>query len=103
MELQEREQGFSAVGISVAVIGPDTADSFERIFSQRRLGFIGLPDPSHQVLERLGQPVAWWTMGRMPAAFAVDSLGNVVWSHRGRFPWDLPKWDELIAAFDGHS
>ena len=59
-QLRQDYAEFVERGAQVVVIGPEDASAFPGLLAARGLPFIGLPDPTHSVLEAVragGQPV----------------------------------------------
>jgi len=63
------------------VVGPEDKESFATYWSDKRLPFIGLPDPSHTVLKRYGQQTNLFKLGRMPDLAVVDKSGTARYVH----------------------
>jgi hypothetical protein len=82
----------AATGVSVVVIGPDSAEAMRR----QNLPCPVIADPEGRLLARLGQENRWYRLGRLPALLAVAPGGTVVWRHFGQSMSDLPSLDEAI-------
>ena len=81
-------------------VGPEDAAAFARYWEQKRLPFVGLPDPKHTVLKRYGQEVKLFKLGRMPAQMIIDRQGHVRYIHYGHSMSDIPPNDEILALLD---
>ena len=84
----------------ILVVGPENAEAFTRYFHENDLPFIGIPDPTHQVLLLYGQEVNLLKLGRMPAQVLVDKNGLVRFVHYGSSMSDIPENSELLALID---
>lgn len=85
----------------MVVVGPEDRHAFERYFEKERLPFVGLPDPSHSVLDLFGQEVSLFKLGRMPAQAVIDREGLVRFVHYGHSMADVPPLDEVLEILDG--
>jgi peroxiredoxin len=84
----------------ILVIGPENAGAFTRYFKENDLPFIGLPDPSHAVLDLYEQQIKLFRFGRMPAQMLVDKDGLVRFLHYGRDMTDIPSNPEMLSLID---
>lgn len=84
----------------ILVVGPENAEAFTRHFGEHSLPFVGLPDPSRNVLALYQQKVNLFKMGRMPAQFLVDRNGLVCYAHYGRTMADIPENAEILSLID---
>ena len=100
-QLRQRYPEIVERGAEVVVVGPEDRRAFERYFDNERLPFVGLPDPTHSVLDLFGQQVSIFKLGRMPAQAIVDKQGIVRFVHYGHSMADIPKVDELLGLLDG--
>jgi peroxiredoxin Q/BCP len=91
---------FEKRGTVILVVGPENAEAFTRYFHENDLPFIGIPDPTHQVLLLYGQEVNLLKLGRMPAQVLVDKNGLVRFVHYGSSMSDIPGNSELLALID---
>ena len=85
---------------TILVIGPEQTASFIDYFKKHALPFIGIPDPEHTVLERYGQEINLFKLGRMPAQVLVDKNGIARYVHYGHDMTDIPQNTELLALID---
>ena len=74
-QLRHGYQEYIGRDAEIVVVGPEDRESFATYWSDKRLPFIGLPDPAHTVLKRYGQEVKLFKLGRMPAQVIVDKSG----------------------------
>ncbi len=58
--------------------------------------FQAIADPDGQLLEKLGQEVIWWKLGRMPLLLGLDAAGTIQYRHSGRSMQDLPNFEEAM-------
>jgi peroxiredoxin len=85
---------------TILVIGPENAAAFAHYFSQHDLPFIGLPDPTHTVLDLYGQQIKLIKFGRMPAQVLIDKAGMARYIHYGRAMSDIPSNAQMLALID---
>jgi peroxiredoxin len=98
--LRHQFEEFKKRKIIVLVIGPENKNSFENYFSKNNLPFIGLPDPSHSVLNLYGQQIKMLKLGRMPAQVLVDQRGIARYAHYGQDMTDIPTPTEILELID---
>jgi peroxiredoxin len=84
----------------ILVIGPEGAQAFDKYFTDNDLPFIGLPDPSYQVLKKYGQEIKLFKYGRMPAQVLVDKTGTARFVHYGHDMTDIPENAEILALIE---
>ncbi len=94
-QLRQEYQRIIALNTEVIVIGPEGAESFQKYWEKEELPFIGLPDPDHKVLDRYGQQVKFFRLGRLPAQILVDSAGIIRHAHYGHSMADIFPVEEL--------
>jgi peroxiredoxin Q/BCP len=99
-QLRDEYDGFTAHGSEIIVVGPEGAAAFKTYWQKNALPFVGLPDPSHQVLKLYGQQVNLFKLGRMPAQVIVDLQGRVRFVHYGHSMMDIPATSEILALLD---
>jgi peroxiredoxin len=95
-QLRQDYQRFVDLETEVVVVGPEGPAAFKSYWSEHDLPFVGLPDPSHQVLKQFGQQVKLFKMGRMPAQVVVDKQGFARFVHYGDSMSDIPDNQELL-------
>jgi len=81
----------------ILVVGPENPSAFKIYWRQKKLPFIGLPDPKHTILKIYGQEVNLFKLGRMPAQVFVDKAGKARFVHYGHSMQDIPDSKELLA------
>lgn len=84
----------------VVVVGPEGAKEFKQYWKDKRLPFIGLPDPEHSILKRYGQEVNLFKLGRMPAQVIVDKQGIARFVHYGKSMSDIPSNEAIFGLLD---
>ncbi len=99
-QLRQGYPEFQAREAEVVVVGPEDAESFRRLWQSEGFPFVGLPDPSLNVLQRYGQEVSLLKLGRMPAQVVIDKQGNVRYAHYGHSMRDIPSNAELLQVLD---
>lgn len=77
-------------------MGPDGVGDFKKYWSEKKLPFIGLPDPEHRVLKLYGQEVNLFKLGRMPAQAIIDKQGLVRYAYYGHSMMDIPSNEEIL-------
>ena len=100
VQLRQGYPDFVARGAEVIVVGPEDANAFKRHWQTEKLPFIGVPDPSHSVLSRLGQEIKIFKLGRMPAQVVIDKQGIARYAHYGESMSDIPSNAELLDLLD---
>lgn len=85
---------------AVIVVGPEDAKKFAEYFTEKKLPFIGLPDPQHSVLKLYGQQVKLFKFGRMPAQVLIDKESVARFIHYGHDMRDIPETEEMLALID---
>ena len=99
-QLRDAYDDISARAGEVVVVGPEGAAAFDKFWHEQHLPFVGLPDPSHQVLKRYGQQVKLFKLGRMPAQVVVDRKGRVRFVHYGHSMTDIPEPAEILTLLN---
>ena len=99
-QLRDAYDDISARAGEVVVVGPESAAAFDIFWHEQHLPFVGLPDPSHQVLKRYGQQVKLFKLGRMPAQVVVDRKGRVRFVHYGHSMADIPEPAEILTLLN---
>ena len=91
---------FQSRGAEILAVGPDRDYAFRQYWSEEKLPFPGLPDPSHAVAERYKQEVKLFKLGRMPLVCVVDAQGMIRYAHYGRSMSDIPENQVLLDVID---
>ena len=99
-QLRQDYQKFVERGAEIVVVGPESPTAFARWWQERRMPFVGLPDPQHEVARLYRQEVNWLKLGRMPALFVIDKAGRVRYRHYARNMSDIPSNAEVLAVLD---
>lgn len=99
-QLRQDFEKFDALNTKIVVVGPENKRAFAKYFAEKSLPFIGLPDPSHEVLKLFGQEVKIFKFGRMPAQLIVDKQGVARFVHYGHAMDDIPENEELLAILE---
>lgn len=100
MQLHQDLDQFTSRDTVVVTIGPESQDKFREYFEMNQLGFVGLPDPTQQVLKLYGQKVNLFKLGRMPAQMIIDKQGQLRFVHYGHSMQDIPDNAEILALID---
>jgi peroxiredoxin Q/BCP len=95
-QLRQDYEKFKEQDTEVIVIGPESAEDFQKYWSVKGFPFIGLPDPEHRVLKLHGQEVKLFKLGRMPAQVVIDKKGMVRYVHYGGSMGDIPANEEIL-------
>lgn len=99
-QLRHDYEKFIKAEAVIMVIGPENQNAFSAYFEKEKLPFIGLPDPSHDVLKLFGQKVNLFKLGRMPGQIIIDKNGNVRYIHYGHDMADIPANDEILSLLE---
>jgi peroxiredoxin len=99
-QLRQDYNQFGSRDTEVIVIGPEGQSQFQSYWERNNLPFTGLPDPNASVLNRYGQEVNLFKLGRMPAQLVVDKRGMVRFIHYGSSMSDIPTTKEMIQLLD---
>ncbi len=94
-QLHQEYQHIVALNTEIIVIGPESAESFQKYWKKENLPFIGLPDPKHKVLNLYEQKVKIFRLGRLPAQILVDNTGIIRHAHYGHSMTDILSIEEL--------
>ena len=95
-QLRQDYQRFLKLDTEIVVIGPESAESFQKYWKKEDLPFIGLPDPKHEILKLYGQEVKLFKLGRMPAQMLIDQSGMLRYVHYGHSMTDIPLNEDII-------
>ncbi len=95
-QLRQDFPAFVAQEAVILVVGPEGPETFKSYWKAHHLPFVGLPDPSHQVLKLFGQEIKLFRWGRMPAQVVVDKKGVARFVHYGNSMSDIPDNQELL-------
>jgi len=99
-QLRQDFAEFEKRNTTILMIGPEDAAAFTKYFTENRLPFTGLPDPTHVVLKLYGQEINLFKFGRMPAQVLVDKNGLARFVHYGHDMTDIPANVELFELID---
>jgi peroxiredoxin Q/BCP len=95
-QLRRDYSKFQAQGTEIVVVGPEDAEHFKMYWKSHKLPFIGLPDPTYNVLKRYGQEFNLFKLGRIPAQALIDKQGIVRFAHYGKSMSDIPENEEIL-------
>lgn len=98
--LRDEYQLFTSRGVEILAIGPDDEEAFRDYWADKKLPFIGLPDPGHDVARRYRQEVNLFKLGRMPLVCVVDANGAIRYAHHGQSMSDIPENKILLDVID---
>ena len=99
-QLRQDYSGFLQRNCVIVVVGPEDAAAFQEYWSSEHLPFIGLPDPERVVLDRYGQEVNLFKLGRMPAQMLIDKAGRLRYVHYGHSMADIPSNEEILELIE---
>jgi len=91
---------FTGRGAEVLAVGPDAADAFGRYWREKRLPFVGLPDPDHNIALGYRQEVNIFKLGRMPLVIVIDAEGMIRFAHSAASMSDIPGNRVLLDVID---
>ena len=95
-QLRQDYQRFLNLDTEIVVVGPESAESFQKYWKKEDLPFIGLPDPKHKILKLYGQEVKLFRLGRMPAQMLIDKSGMLRYVHYGHSMADIPLNEDIM-------
>ena len=93
--MRDEFEKYVKLNIEILVLGPDSPKSFKDFWKRKSMPFIGLPDPSHKVLNLYGQELKILKLGRMPAQVLIDQSGLLKYVYYGKSMADIPGLTEL--------
>lgn len=99
-QLRQNYSKFVERDAEILVVGPESSQAFARWWQERRMPFVGLPDPKHEIANLYGQEVNWLKLGRMPALLVIDKGGRIRHRHYASNMSDIPSNDEILALLD---
>jgi len=99
-QLRQDYSKFKALDTEVLVVGPEEQAFFKMYWKSHKQPFIGLSDPTHNVLKRFGQEVNLFKLGRMPAQVIIDKMGIARYAHYGHSMSDIPSNDEIFKILE---
>jgi peroxiredoxin Q/BCP len=95
-QLRDDHDKFEELDTVVLILGPEKARAFQLYWTKNEMPFIGLPDPTHEVLKLYGQEVNLFKFGRMPAMVIVDKKGLARFVHYGHEMSDIPTNEDVL-------
>jgi len=98
VQLRQDHDRYTAQGVQVVVVGPDSLSAFRHYWQENDLPFIGIPDPEHSVLKLYGQEIRIFKFGRLPAQVLIDREGIARYVHYGQSMSDIPCAEDILAA-----
>jgi peroxiredoxin len=99
-QLRQDYPEFEKRQTEVVVVGPEDPSGFEAYWREQALPFVGLPDPTANVLKLYGQELNLFKLGRMPAQVIVDLNGIARFVHYGHSMSDIPDNQEVLSLLD---
>ena len=84
----------------ILAVGPNPPATFEQYWRNKRIPFVGLPNPDHRVALLYRQEVSLFKLGRMPLNCVVDAKGFIRYAHYGASMRDIPSNEELLQVID---
>jgi peroxiredoxin Q/BCP len=96
-QLRRDYEKFLDQDTEILVVGSENAPAFNKYWREKKLPFIGLPDPKHTVLKLYGQEVNLFKLGRMPAQVLIDKAGSAQFVHYGHSMQDIPENEEILS------
>ena len=95
-QLRQDYPQFLQLSTNILVTGPDRVESFQHYWQQEHFPFLGIPDPTHSILNLYGQEVRLLKLGRMPAVMLIDINGFLRYIHYGNSMADIPCNKEIL-------
>nr|WP_321514244.1 redoxin domain-containing protein [uncultured Pseudodesulfovibrio sp.] len=99
-QLRQEYKQLEAQDIEVIVVGPEKPSAFKAYWDKGKIPFVGLPDPSHEVLTLYGQEVKILRLGRMPAQMLINKEGVLKFVYYGNSMADIPNINQVIEALN---
>ena len=100
-QLRQDYQKFIERNAQVIAVGPEDIKTFSDYWHQRKMPFIGIPDPKHIIANLYGQKVDPFKLGRMPALMIIDKSGEIKYRHYGNSMSDIPTNNDVLSMLDG--
>ena len=94
---------FTSRNATIVVVAPHTAKRVAEYWQKEDLPMIGVPDKEGKLAELYGQEWKILKLGRMPALFAIDRKGDLVFAHYGTGMSDIPDNIEMLKVLDALS
>jgi peroxiredoxin len=94
--LREEIDRFTAAGVQVVAIAPDTADGVARFVRDSDYPFPLLADERHEVFDAYDVVSKMMSLGQRPAVFVVDTTGTVRFDAIGTQQWDIVSNDKVL-------
>ena len=98
--MRDEYQQFTSRGAEILAIGPDDEHAFREYWADKKIPFVGLPDPGHAVARRYRQEINIFKLGRMPLVCLVDGRGMIRYAHYGMSMSDIPENETLLDVID---
>lgn len=92
---------FGSRKATIVVIAPHSTEKVAEYWKKEELPMIGVPDEDGKLAELYGQEWKLLKLGRMPALFAIDRKGTLVFAQYGKSMSDIPKNSEMLKVLDG--
>lgn len=91
---------FEQRGATVLVVGPDGPHAFRSYWQEHEMPFPGLADLRSRVADQYYQEFNLLKLGRIPALFIIDRLGQIQYAHYGDSMKDIPTNAEVLSILD---
>lgn len=98
--MRDEYLSFTSRNAEILAVGPDDLPTFLRYWSNEKIPFVGLPNPSHDVALLYRQEVNLLKLGRMPLICVVDRKGYIRFAHYGASMRDIPSNEVLFHVID---
>jgi len=99
-QLRRGYQEFLIRNAEIIAVGPESADTFTKWWSEHDMPFPGLPDPTHTVSKLYGQQVKLLKLGRLPAQLVIDKKGLIRFVHHGNSMSDIIENNKILLLLD---
>jgi len=99
-QLRQEYQKFIDRQAEVIAVGPENARAFTAFWREKKMPFIGIPDPKHEIAKLYGQRIKLTKWGRMPALVVIDKAGRIRYAHYGEDMTDIPTDEEILSLLD---
>jgi len=96
--MAQLRQGYNQLrmlAIEVLIVGPKKPESYRNYWVKEKLPLIGLPDPTHSVMNLYRQEMKIHKLGRMPAQTLIDKNEILKFVYYGNTMADIPDINQI--------
>jgi peroxiredoxin len=85
---------------NIVVVARHDDISVKEFWTEHKLPFIGIPDPSGYIAGLFGQQWKALKLGLMPALFIIDKTGRVAYAYYSNGMSDIPADEVILREID---